>query len=279
MGQEYAGAGCNSRGAGRLLRDMSFFLCGQKWRVACGLALALVWSAQGWEASGQNAAAQGKPVLVELFTSEGCSDCPPADALLGQLDKAQPFAGVHAIVLSEHVTYWDRLGWRDPFSLEEMTERQQAYGAQFGLQDVYTPQMVVDGTTQFVGSDKRALEGALHAAAVRPKEGLAIENSHWDGGVVAFSVRGTVSSSVRLIAALAADATHSEVARGENAGRTLQHVAVVRVMKSFGGDAMDGRELKLGTKNLSEGPVRLVVFAVDTRTGHVVGAGEQTLTR
>lgn len=278
MGSGYSGAVCNSGSGRRLLRNMSF-LCGQKWRVGIGLALALLWGAQALEASGQNAAAQGKPVLVELFTSEGCSDCPPADALLEALDKTQPFAGVRAIVLSEHVTYWDRLGWRDPFSLEEMTERQQAYSTQFGLQDVYTPQMVVDGTAQFVGSDRRALEGAMRAAAAKGKEELAIENAHWDSGAVAFSVQGTLSSGVRVMAALAADATHSEVARGENAGRTLQHVAVVRAMKSFGGDAMDRRELKLGAKNLPDGPVRLVVFVVDARTGQVVGAAEQTLAR
>lgn len=224
------------------------------------------------------AAEQGRPVLVELFTSEGCSDCPPADALLEQLDKNQPFAGVRAIVLSEHVTYWDSLGWRDPFSLDEMTERQQAYRAQFGLQDVYTPQIVVDGKAQFVGSDARALQRALQAAAGDPKQQLSIDGARWINGSAEFSVRGAAMSGERLIAVLAADATHSDVMRGENAGRTLHHVAVVRAIKRFGGDAMDGRVLKLVSKSLPDGPVRLVVFAVDTKT-HVVGAAEQTLLR
>jgi hypothetical protein len=222
---------------------------------------------------------QGAPVLVELFTSEGCSDCPPADRLLEQLDKTQPLEGVRAIVLSEHVTYWDRQGWRDPFSLEDVTERQQAYGTRFGLPSIYTPQMVVDGTTQFVGSDARALESALRAEAAKPRQELAIENARWENGALAFSVRGTEIKGERITAVVAADATQSQVARGENAGRTLHHVAVVRSLKEFSGQAMDGRELKIGAGNLPAGPARLVVFVVDAKTGHVQGVTEQTLAR
>lgn len=222
--------------------------------------------------------AQEKPVLVELFTSEGCSDCPPADRVLEELDRTQPFAGLRAIVLSEHVTYWNRLGWRDPFSLEEMTDRQQNYVARFRLESAYTPQMVVDGAAQFVGGDARALSAAMSAAADRPKQELQIVNARRTNETVEFSVRGT-SAEGRLIAVLAADATHSDVARGENAGRTLHHVAVVRVLKEFGGDAMDGRALKLSSSAISNGAVRLVVFAVDRKNGQVMGAAEQTLTR
>ena len=227
---------------------------------------------------------QRAPVLVELFTSEVCSDCPPADRLLEQIDSKQPVAGVLAIVLSEHVTYWNRLGWQDPFSLEEMTERQENYVRQFGLDSSYTPQMVVDGARQFVGNDSKELFRVLTIAAGTPKKVLTIENARWENGGAHFSVRGESVPGAKLVGVLAADATHSEVSRGENAGRTLHHVAVVRVMKEFGGNAADGRQLRLAGgsidhKDEANGSVRLVVFLVDHKSGHVLGAAEQTLSR
>ncbi len=227
---------------------------------------------------------QRQPVLVELFTSEGCSDCPPADALLGRLDATQFVPGAQAIVLSEHVTYWNHQGWHDPFSFDAIDQRQQDYVTRFALQSNYTPQMVVDGVTQFVGSDLHALTAAVASAAANPKQALAIENARWENGTAYFSARSDTNSSATLFAALAADATHSEVARGENAGRTLHHVAVVRVLKDFGSKSADGRPLKLSSPDASHageptGPVRLVVFLVDRKNAHVLAVAEQTLTR
>lgn len=229
-------------------------------------------------------APQRVPVLVELFTSEGCSDCPPADALLGQVDAKQPVPGVQAIVLSEHVTYWNHGGWRDPFSLDMMNQRQEAYVQHFGLGSSYTPQMVVDGEREFVGSDGRSLVAALQSAAKTSKPSLVIENAKWDHGTALFSIHGTARAGTKLIAVLAADAAHQEVSGGENSGRTLHHVAVVRVMKELGADAADGRPLKLDGGDLnrrdeSASPVRLVVFLADQRSGQVIGAAEQTLAR
>jgi hypothetical protein len=237
---------------------------------------------------GQSAMAQSAPtrvpVLVELFTSEGCSDCPPADALLAKLDATQAIPGAQTIVLSEHVTYWNHQGWSDPFSFDAMTERQEDYGRHFGLDSNYTPQMVVDGTEQFVGSNAHALAAAVQKEIAIPKQAIAIEGAKWDHGVAQFAIHANPAAGARVVAVLAADAVHSEVARGENAGRTLHHTAVVRALKEFDSNVADGRELKLAGGPLSQkgegsGPVRLVVFLVDRKTGHVLGAAQQILPR
>jgi len=256
-------------------------LCATLFIAATANGFVLKLSGQAASPSG---AAQRVPVLVELFTSEGCSDCPPADALLAKLDAAQPISGAQAIVLSEHVTYWNHQGWSDPFSLEAMTQRQEDYVRRFGLDSSYTPQMVVNGTEQFVGSNAHALIAAVEKEAKTPRQSLAIENAHWDQAAAQFSIHANALAGAKLVAVLAADATHQEVSGGENSGRTLHHTAVVRVMKEFGTDAADGRELKLPEgpltqKNEASGPVRLVVFLVDRKTGHVLGAAEQTLQR
>jgi hypothetical protein len=248
--------------------------------LAAALAAPGLPSAAGYAQSAQPAPRQ--PVLVELFTSEGCSDCPPADDLLGQLDTKQPIPGAEAIVLSEHVTYWNREGWNDPFSFEAMTERQHDYARQFGLTDVYTPQMVVDGTDQFVGTNAQKLIAALTRAAATPKIQLELADVRQiPDGNIAFSVHAT-DAKAGLVAAVAENATVSEVLRGENKGRTLHHVAVVRVLRDFGSGKADGRTLELSGSNLMAAektgtPLRLVVFLVNRRDGHVIGAAEQTL--
>src|SRR5689334_4635092 len=109
------------------------------------------------------------PVIVELFTSEGCSSCPPADALLARLEKNQPVAGAEVIPLALHVDYWNHLGWADPFSSHQFSERQGEYAAVFGNDSVYTPQMVVDGVREFNGSNSSLAQEAIAKAARESK--------------------------------------------------------------------------------------------------------------
>ena len=223
------------------------------------------------------------PVLVELFTSEGCSDCPPADRLLEELDKQQSVPGAQAIVISEHVTYWNHQGWRDPYSIDDVDFRQKEYGNRFNIPDIYTPQAVIDGAAQLVGNNAPGVEQAIERAAATPKKPLAIADAHWDNNAVSFNVHGPADSSARLVAILVADANGQKITHGENAGRTLHHVSVARTIKDFGANAADGRVLRLSGGSLAHDQAstsaRLVVFLVDKKTGHVTAVAEQTLGR
>src|SRR5271169_5553818 len=124
------------------------------------------------------------PVLLELFTSEGCSSCPPADRLLEILDEKQPVAGADLIVLSEHVDYWNSLGWKDPFSSPQYSARQQDYTNRYNFDGVYTPQLVVDGRYGFVGSDGKEASAAIQKAIRERKIPIAISNLARNGNQV-----------------------------------------------------------------------------------------------
>jgi hypothetical protein len=167
------------------------------------------------------ARADERPILVELFTSEGCSSCPPADKLLAEL-ASRP----NVLTLSFHVDYWDRLGWKDPYSSHEATERQNRYATLLHLTSLYTPQIIVDGKWQAIGSDRADVEHAIDLARRSHKEisvTLALDNgrAHVNMGAV-----DVAAGSVLLIGF---DRRHvTAVKRGENGGRTLAHVDVVR---------------------------------------------------
>jgi hypothetical protein len=175
------------------------------------------------------------PVLAELFTSEGCSSCPPADALLMKLDQLQPVAKAQIIVLSEHVDYWNSLGWKDPFSSEQFTDRQAMYA--HALQaDKYTPQIVIDGRWQVLGSDAKEIQAAVARAAAKPKSAARIVSAKRDDNeaVVAVSVDALPSGKKDVWVAIADDHDETSVRKGENAGRTIAHVAVVRSLTKAG---------------------------------------------
>jgi hypothetical protein len=170
------------------------------------------------------------PVLVELFTSEGCSSCPSADNALARLVQKQPVEGVELIALGFHVNYWDYLGWKDPYGAPEYGERQRRYALEGDENRVYTPQMVVDGVRSFVGGEDEAREQAA-LAAKRPKVPLRL-TAQVEGDTVVVRVRTETAPAhgLELWAALAENGLSSDVKRGENAGRKLAHAAVVRTM-------------------------------------------------
>ncbi len=207
--------------------------------VACAVLTVTVAEAIA-PASVHNYPVARHAVLAELFTSEGCSSCPAADRLLQQIALESPVDGVEVIGLEEHVDYWDRLGWRDPFSSAAFTNRQSEYGARvFHTAQVYTPQLVVDGAIEAVGSDRRSVHEAVGAAAARPGLDVRVRAS-MDAGRVHVDVDLRDADSVRphgaadVMVALAEDDLSSHVARGENSGRTLTHAAVVRSLTSIG---------------------------------------------
>ena len=204
-------------------------------------------------------AAGERPILVELFTSEGCSSCPPADALLTEL-AGRP----EILALSFHVDYWDKLGWKDPFSSPAATARQQRYTGLLGLATAYTPQIVVDGQWQAVGSSRAEVERAIGAAR-RSREAVPVALAVEPGRVKIEIGSGGAPGSVLLIGFDRRQV--SAVARGENSGRTLAHADVVSSIEEVG--QYDGRALTL------EAPVRLpaerVAAILQARDGRVLG--------
>jgi hypothetical protein len=185
-----------------------------------------------------------QPVIVELFTSEGCSSCPPADALLQKLQTQQPVANAQIIALEEHVDYWNQLGWMDPFSSPEWTGRQQTYAALFG-DDAYTPEMVIDGRIHFVGNDSRQAATEIERAAEAAKTNVVISPTDAaPKGTQRFHVQvekmaenlidKSTGDEAEVWLAVTEDGLHSKVDRGENSGRVLQHVATLRSLRKIG---------------------------------------------
>jgi hypothetical protein len=180
---------------------------------------------------------QRVPVVVELFTSEGCSSCPPADQLLLKMDQAQPVSGARVIALEEHVDYWNSQGWTDPFSSAQYRVRQNDYGRKFLSDNIYTPQMIINGRIAFAGNDgQRALQ-EISQAAQAPIEIVELKTAKGaDPDTVNLSVEVTNPTSAKVhnsnvILAVTESDLSSNVSRGENAGRLLHHAPVVR---SFG---------------------------------------------
>ncbi|HLH18245.1 MAG TPA: DUF1223 domain-containing protein [Bryobacteraceae bacterium] len=225
-------------------------------------------------AAARAAGPQPVPVVAELFTSEGCSSCPPADRLLAELDRSQPVAGARVIVLSEHVDYWNQLGWRDPFSEPQFSRRQEQYARVLGG-DVYTPELVVDGRDPVLGNDAAAVGKAILRAAARAKAPVRIAGARREGAEAAIEIAIPPLTKGRgeVWVAIADESARSSVSRGENAGRTLVHVAVVRSLTKAGKvDKSEGMERTLRMA-VGQAPARAIVFVADSG-GTIFGADE-----
>jgi hypothetical protein len=226
------------------------------------------------------------PVVVELFTSEGCSSCPPADAALERLERSQPVPSAQIIPLSFHVDYWNHLGWADPYSSSDFSLRQEEYSEVFGGNRIYTPQMVVDGSREFVGDESWAVQ-YVAAASTRPKARIEM----------ALSARCEISSDLKvsvgqlsthskadtteLFVAVTESGLVSQVTRGENAGRLLRHTAVVRQLRSLGEVKGTATKAFVASTQLSldktwkRSALRVVAFLQEKKGRHILGATVQ----
>jgi hypothetical protein len=254
----------------------------------CNLALFITCAPAGMgqatTGAGSDAAGTNPGILVELFTSEGCSSCPPADELLRKLDARQTANGRQIVVLGEHVDYWDGTGWRDRFSSRDCTDRQEEYARRFGTSGPYTPQMVVDGRREFVGNSVGLLQSALTESASQSKASLQISVEQIDAPELLVKVAAgplpSGSKHADLYIAVADNTDETQVGGGENSGRRLLHAAVLRSLQKVGKLGPEGgqKEVKIRIPK-SENPqnVRVVAFLQEANNGAVLGAAVKLL--
>jgi hypothetical protein len=237
------------------------------------LFLSLVYTQSGVHAQSNGAPASHKAVVVELFTSEGCSSCPPADALLGQLRDDKALNGIDVIPLGFHVDYWNYLGWQDRFSSHAFSQRQEQYASKLALNGAYTPQMIVNGTDQFVGSNS----GQAHAAITRAAaaQSLATIDLSAAQDKLHVNVRSSGKGDGDVLLAVTEDNLTNKIGAGENGGRVLRHSAVVRDFRVLGklnaGNFQSEVPLKLD-KDWKRADLRVVVFVQDAGSTKILGA-------
>ena len=241
--------------------------------AALALPVALAWTAS---------AQSRTPVVVELFTSEGCSSCPPADRVLARLDQ-ETAGSVEVIPLSEHVDYWNNTGWRDRFSSPLFSSRQQDYGQALHLQTVYTPQIVVNGQAQVLGSDENAVRTAIRAAAQGPRATVALRVAAVD--LASCQVRGFPpgTQTADVLLAVTESSLVTFVSGGENNGSRLRHSAVVRSLHTLARlDAKKGgvysADVRLNLRpDWNRQNLKLVLFVQDRSSRRILGAAAAKL--
>jgi hypothetical protein len=273
-----------------------FIPVGAAWLGAATLPMILIVFAMspGQTDGGGGAKVAAKPpapVVIELFTSEGCSSCPPADDVMTMLVKSQPVAGAQIIALGEHVDYWDRLGWRDQFSSAQFTQRQTEYaGRVFHTDNIFTPQLIVNGEQQVVGSDARKVKQAIAKAAERPPSvtlSLTVPNTPAPDGrtpaTVQVQVQATIADGAKLdeptevLLAVTEENLGSHVVRGENSGHDLRHGSVLRTLAPIG--TMTAKDASWSmtqpitvAKDWNPRQVRLVAIAQAKNSRRILGA-------
>lgn len=254
---------------------------GKRWRAGARFWLSALFGL-GLFAPAAGGAAETKPaeglprspVVLELFSSEGCSSCPPADALLSQLDAAGEVGGAPLVALELHVDYWDYLGWRDPFSSADYTARQVRYTNWLGTRN-YTPQLVVDGQTDVLGSSRGGATAAVTAASKRPSQ-AAVQLKRQGDSLMVQVAAPTKPQGAAVLLYITESGLSTKVLRGENGGQTLHHAPVVRTLKTLGtvhGDSYSAQvplRLEAGWK---PDALRAVVVVQSESDGRILGAG------
>jgi hypothetical protein len=224
------------------------------------------------------------PVLVELFTAEGCSSCPPADAFLIQLDQVQPVPGAQLIVLSEHMNYWND-SWPDPFASSQLTDRQADYVHALKIPSPYTPQFIIDGSTELRLKNSAEVDQVFRAAAAAHKIPVSLASIKVEPGTSAnlsgrIEVDGnSVQHKADVYLAIALDRIETKVLRGENRGKNLTHVAVVEYLAKLGAlkpGQQFSQDFRVPLKGeLAANTARVIVFVQESGNGKVVGATMQ----
>jgi len=216
------------------------------------------------------------PVVVELFTSEGCSSCPPADAILVDLGRESAHSGRDLILLGEHVDYWNYIGWTDRFSSAQFSQRQNDYARSFHLASVYTPQMVIDGHVQFVGNDASEVHRKIDEAAKESKPAKVL--LQWEGvGRLHVTVQPHSPSQAKVLLGLTEDGLSTEVRGGENGGRTLRHAAVVRQLRELGSTDKNTFDTSVDVSihpGWNPAQLKVVVLVQDSGPGTILGAAQ-----
>jgi hypothetical protein len=231
-------------------------------------------------APGSNQASNPVPVVVELFTSEGCSSCVPADELLAQIDRGgvAGWRGAEVIAMGEHVDYWDSAQWRDRFSSALFSSRQQDYGIAFQEQNVFTPQVVVNGQTQCVGSDMNCIRRAVIEAVRAPRAEVSLHVRSGDTAAVSVQHLPAGANGADILLGITESDLHTNISGGENRGRGAAHAAVVRSLttlgrlepKKSGGYTAD---IKLNlNQRWNRQNVKLVLLVQDRTTRRILGA-------